>query len=60
MALAAGTLGMMTANVTGYAIVQGFASTLDTLLPPAWTSSTPHMVGLWTQRMGSFRFFRYI
>ena len=43
---------MMTASVTGYAIVQGFASTLDTLLPPAWTSDTPHMVGLWTQRTG--------
>lgn len=51
VALAAGTLGMMTANVTGYAIAQGFASTLDTLLPAAWTSDTPHMVGLWTQRM---------
>ncbi|KAL4073505.1 MATE efflux family protein [Scleroderma citrinum] len=49
--LAAGTLGMMTASVTGYAVVQGFASTLDTLLPPAWTSDTPHMVGLWIQRM---------
>ena len=33
MALATGTLGMMTANVTGYTIAQGFASTLDTLLP---------------------------
>ncbi|KIM55759.1 hypothetical protein SCLCIDRAFT_30108 [Scleroderma citrinum Foug A] len=43
VALAAGTLGMMTASVTGYAIVQGFASTLDTLLPPAWTSDTPHV-----------------
>ena len=43
---------MMTASVTGYAIVQGFASTLDTLLPPAWTSDTPHVVGLWTQRTG--------
>ena len=43
---------MMTANVTGYAIAQGFASTLYTLLPPAWTSDTPRMVGLWTQRMG--------
>ena len=40
----------MTASVTGYAIIQGFVSTLDTLLPPAWTSDAPHMVGLWTQR----------
>ncbi|KAF8546270.1 hypothetical protein OG21DRAFT_1198993 [Imleria badia] len=52
LALAAATLGSMTASVTGYSIVQGFASTLDTLLPPAWTSDKPHMVGLWTQRMG--------
>ncbi|KAI9570518.1 mate-domain-containing protein [Boletus coccyginus] len=51
LALAAATLGSMTAAVTGYSIVQGFASTLDTLLPPAWTSDKPHMVGLWTQRM---------
>lgn len=51
LALAAATLGSMTASVTGYSIVQGLASTLDTLLPPAWTSDTPHMVGLWTQRM---------
>ena len=52
LALAAATLGSMTASVTGYSIVQGFTSTLDTLLPPAWTSDKPHMVGLWTQRMG--------
>ncbi|KAI6150066.1 MATE efflux family protein [Pisolithus thermaeus] len=51
IALAAATLGSMTASVTGYSIVQGLASTLDTLLPPAWTSDTPYMVGLWTQRM---------
>ncbi|KIK15434.1 hypothetical protein PISMIDRAFT_115194 [Pisolithus microcarpus 441] len=52
LALAAATLGSMTASVTGYTVVQGLASALDTLLPPAWTSDTPHMVGLWTQRMG--------
>ncbi|KAF8839681.1 MATE efflux family protein [Paxillus ammoniavirescens] len=51
LALAAATLGSMTASVTGYSIVQGLASTLDTLLPPAWTSDRPYMVGLWTQRM---------
>ena len=56
VALAAATLGSMTASVTGYSIVQGFASTLDTLLPPAWTSVRPRMVGLWTQRMGQFFF----
>ncbi|KAJ3485634.1 hypothetical protein NLI96_g4836 [Meripilus lineatus] len=50
-ALAASTLGSMTASVTGYSIIQGFTSTLDTMLPSAWTSSQPHLVGLWSQRM---------
>jgi MATE family multidrug resistance protein len=51
-ALAASTLGTMTAAVTGYSILQGLASTLDTMLPSAWTSPQPQLVGLWTQRMG--------
>ncbi|KAF7794040.1 hypothetical protein EIP86_005168 [Pleurotus ostreatoroseus] len=50
-ALAASTLGSMTASVSGYSIVQGFTSTLDTMLPSAWTSSQPQLVGLWSQRM---------
>lgn len=50
-ALAASTLGSMTASVTGLSIVQGFVSCLDTLLPGAWTSSHPELVGLWSQRM---------
>ncbi|KAG2140585.1 MATE efflux family protein [Suillus clintonianus] len=51
IALAAATLGFMTASVSGYAIVQGLASALDTLLPAAWTSNHPQLVGLWSQRM---------
>ncbi|KAI0674131.1 MATE efflux family protein [Trametes maxima] len=51
-ALAASTLGSMTASVSGFSIIQGFASTLDTMLPSAWTSSQPRLVGLWAQRMG--------
>ncbi|EJD04959.1 multidrug/Oligosaccharidyl-lipid/Polysaccharide flippase [Fomitiporia mediterranea MF3/22] len=51
VALAASTLGSMTASVTGYSILQGFASTLDTVLPSAWTSDQPQLVGLWAQRM---------
>ncbi|RDX46702.1 MATE efflux family protein [Polyporus arcularius HHB13444] len=51
MALAASTLGSMTASVSGFSIIQGFASTLDTMLPSAWTSSQPQLVGLWAQRM---------
>ncbi|KAK7451018.1 ethionine resistance protein, variant 2 [Stygiomarasmius scandens] len=41
----------MSVNVTGLSIIQGFASALDTLLPSAWTSPHPQLVGLWTQRM---------
>lgn len=51
VALAAATIGFMTANVTGLSIVHGLVSTLDTMLPGAWTSDQPHLVGLWTQRM---------
>ncbi|KAG9313750.1 mate-domain-containing protein [Chiua virens] len=49
--LAAATIGFMTANVSGLSIIQGMASTLDTVLPSAWTSDQPQLVGLWTQRM---------
>ncbi|KAK0202739.1 MATE efflux family protein [Desarmillaria ectypa] len=49
-ALAAITLGSMTASVSGLSIIQGFTSALDTMLPSAWTSQ-PQLVGLWSQRM---------
>ncbi|KAF8079300.1 mate-domain-containing protein, partial [Lyophyllum atratum] len=49
--LAAISLGSMTANVTGLSILQGLASGLDTVLPSAYTSSQPQLVGLWAQRM---------
>ncbi|KAF6749045.1 mate-domain-containing protein [Ephemerocybe angulata] len=50
-ALAGISLGSMTANVTGFSVIQGFCSALDTLMPSAWTSSHPQYVGLWAQRM---------
>ncbi|KAJ3495861.1 hypothetical protein NLJ89_g10567 [Agrocybe chaxingu] len=50
-ALAAISLGSMTASVSGFSVIQGFASALDTMLPSAWTSPQPHLVGLWSQRM---------
>ena len=50
-ALAAATLGSMMASITGFSIVQGFVSCLDTLLPGAWTSKNPELVGLWSQRV---------
>jgi multidrug resistance protein, MATE family len=59
VALASISLGSMTASVTGYSIIQGFCSALDTMLPSAWTSSHPQFVGLWAQRMSeSFRTYR--
>ncbi|KAG5341670.1 hypothetical protein C0989_008165 [Termitomyces sp. Mn162] len=51
-ALAAVSLGTMTANVTGISVLQGLATGLDTILPAAFTSPQPQLVGLWTQRMG--------
>ncbi|KIJ38183.1 hypothetical protein M422DRAFT_176909, partial [Sphaerobolus stellatus SS14] len=56
-ALAAATLGSMTASVSGYSIVQGLVSTLDTLLPGAWTSAHPELVGLWSHRMSTIMAF---
>ncbi|KAG6919097.1 hypothetical protein DXG01_009350 [Tephrocybe rancida] len=54
-ALAAASLGTMTAGVTGFSMLHGLASGLETLLPASFTSSQPQMVGLWTQRMGICR-----
>ncbi|KAG6836548.1 hypothetical protein H0H93_006855 [Arthromyces matolae] len=52
-ALAAISLGTMTANVTGISVLYGLSSGLDTLLPAAFTSPHPQLVGLWSQRMGN-------
>ncbi|KAG8874171.1 hypothetical protein FRB97_006099 [Tulasnella sp. 331] len=51
--LAASTLGSMTASVTGYSIVVGMVSALDSLLPQAWGSvgDQKRLVGLWSLRM---------
>ncbi|KDQ06320.1 hypothetical protein BOTBODRAFT_39663 [Botryobasidium botryosum FD-172 SS1] len=51
VALAASSLASMTASVSGLSIVYGLVSALDSLLPQAWTSSNPQLVGLWSQRM---------
>jgi Na+-driven multidrug efflux pump len=51
-ALAAISLGSMTASVSGYSVISGLTSALDTVLPSAWTSNEPELVGLWAQRMG--------
>ena len=49
--LAAVSLASMTANITGYAIYQGLATSLDTLCAQAYGSGRKKLVGLQTQRM---------
>ncbi|KAH0591564.1 hypothetical protein H2248_001620 [Termitomyces sp. 'cryptogamus'] len=55
--LGAATLGSMTANVTGYGTLLGLTSALDTVLPSAFKSAQPRLVGLWAQRMSVIVFF---
>lgn len=52
--LGAVSLGSMTANITGYAIYQGLATSLDTLCPQAYGSGRKKLVGLQVQRMVYF------
>jgi MATE family multidrug resistance protein len=54
IALAAAMIGFMTASVTGLGVIQGTSNDLDTVLPSAWTSDLPQLVGLCAQRMGTF------
>lgn len=48
------SLASMTANITGYAIYQGLATSLDTLCAQAYGSGRKHLVGLQLQRMVLF------
>jgi len=43
--------GSVTASITGYAVYQGLATSLDTLCAQAYGSGRPHLVGLQLQRM---------
>lgn len=52
--LGAVSLASMTANITGYAIYQGLATSLDTLSSQAYGSGNRHSVGLQLQRMVYF------
>ncbi|KAG9238466.1 MATE transporter [Amylocarpus encephaloides] len=52
--LGAVSLASMTANITGYAIYQGLATSLDTLCAQAYGSGKRHLVGLQLQRMVYF------
>ena len=49
--LGAVSLASMTANITGYALYQGLATSLDTLCPQAYGSGNKVLVGLQMQRM---------
>lgn len=52
--LGAVSLGSMTANITGYAIFHGLATSLDTLCAQAYGSGKKELVGLQLQRMVYF------
>lgn len=52
--LGAVSLASMTANISGYAIYQGLATSLDTLCAQAYGSGRRHLVGLQLQRMVYF------
>ena len=52
--LGAVSLASMTANITGYGIYQGLATSLDTLCAQAYGSGRKKLVGLQTQRMVFF------
>ena len=49
--LGAASLASMSANITGVAIYQGLATSLDTLCAQAYGSGKKHLVGLQMQRM---------
>lgn len=48
--LAAVSMGAMTANITGYATIQGIATSLDTLCPQAFGAGNYKLVGTYMQR----------
>ncbi|KAK1592788.1 hypothetical protein Q3G72_030419 [Acer saccharum] len=49
--LAAASLASMTANITGLAVYEGLATSLDTLTSQAFGAGKKHLVGLHVQRM---------
>ncbi|KAE9991915.1 hypothetical protein EG327_010593 [Venturia inaequalis] len=55
-ALGAVSLASMTANITGMAVYEGLATSLDTLCAQAYGSGRKELVGLHLQRMALFLF----
>lgn len=58
--LAAVSLSSMTANISGYAIIQGVSTCLDTLCAQAYGRQDHHTVGLHFMRCNYFLFILYI
>jgi MATE family multidrug resistance protein len=58
--LAATAVAGLTANITGYAIYQGLATSLDTLCPSSFGAGRKDLVGLHCQRMACFLWFMTI
>lgn len=54
--LAAVSMGAMTANITGYATIQGISTALDTLCPQAYGAKKYHMVGEYMQKCIALNF----
>lgn len=49
--LAAVSLGMVTMNITGYSVIEGVSTSLDTLCAQAYGAGNKKLVGLHVQRM---------
>lgn len=54
--LAAVSMGAMTANISGYATIQGVSTALDTLCPQAYGAKRYHMVGEYMQKCIALNF----
>ena len=54
--LGAASLATVTANITGYVIYSGLATSLDTMCPQAFGAGRKELVGLQVQRMTYFLF----
>jgi MATE family multidrug resistance protein len=48
--LGAATLGSMMCNVTGYSVIYGMGTALDSMLSQAYGAKSYRMVGLYAQR----------
>lgn len=49
--LGAVSVASMTANITGFVVIQGLCTSLDTLCPQAWGAGNKHLVGIHVARM---------